>query len=159
MKITRNTPEQLIIANTPWLLGIMLAVFILAFVAAGLAMVSQGVWAGLLFALLGGGIGLGVFAGLVRRVQVILDRPTDTITLRTRSLFGYREVQHSLSSLDRAVLETSISSKGTSLYRPTLILASGMSAGPHPVIKVYTNTSGPERAVKAINTWLTTTPA
>jgi len=154
MKVTRNTPQQLIIANSPWLIGLLLTGFILIFVAVGLFLLSEGVWAGLVFAVFGGGIGFGAFAAFVRRVQLILDRPSDTITLRARSLFGYSEVQHKLSSLSRADLESTTSSKGTTLYRPTLILDQGMSAGAHPIIQAFTNTSGPGRVVDAINNWL-----
>jgi len=154
MKATRNTPEQLIIADTPWLIGVLMIGFILIFVAIGLLLMSDGVWAGLAFALVGGGLGFGAFAAFVRRVQVILDRPSDTITLRARSLLGFTEVTHSLSNLSRAVLETTTSSKGSTLYRPTLILDKGMSTGAHPVVNAYTNTTGPRRTVDAINTWL-----
>jgi len=86
MKVTRNTPQQLIIANSPWLIGLLLTGFILIFVAVGLFLLSEGVWAGLVFAVFGGGIGFGAFAAFVRRVQLILDRPSDTITLRARSV-------------------------------------------------------------------------
>lgn len=158
MKVTRNTPEQLIIADTPWLIGSFLIGFILIFVAIGLFLISESVWAGMLFALAGGGIGFGAFAAFVRRVQLILDRPSDTITLRARSLFGFSEIQHSLSNLSRAVLETTTSSKGSTLYRPTLILDSGMSTGTHPIVNAYTNTTGPRRTVTAINTWLESGP-
>ena len=158
MKVTRDTPQQLIIANSPWLIGIFLIGFILIFVAVGLLLLSEGIWAGLLFSLVGGGLGFGAFAAFVRRVQLILDRPSDTITIRVRSLFGFSEVQHSLSNLSRAVLETTTSSKGNTLYRPTLILDKGMSAGSHPVVHAYANTTGPRRMVDAINSWLSIGP-
>jgi len=156
MKVTRNTQDQLIIAHTPWLIGLLLIAFILIFVAAGLFTMSETLIGGLFFALMGGGIGFGAFAAFVRRIQLILDRPSDTITIRTRSLFGFTEIQHALSSLSHAVLESTTSSKGSTLYRPTLILDRGMSAGPHPLTKAYTNTAGPGLVVNAVNMWLET---
>jgi hypothetical protein len=159
MKVTRNTPDQLIIADTPWLIGIMLVVFVLTFVAVGVFLISEGTWAGLLFIIAGGGLGFGAFAVFVRRVQLIFDRPLQTITQRNRSLFGYSEVRHELPNLSHAILETSTTSKGGLLYRPTLVLDAGMSAGHMPIVDIYTNTSGPKRIVDAINTWLGTNPS
>ncbi len=158
MKVARNTPDQLIIAHTPWLIGFFLIIFILIFVAVGLFTMSETLIGGLFFALMGGGIGFAAFAAFVRRIQLVLDRPSDTITIRTRSLFGFKEVQHALSSLSHAVLESTTSSKGNTLYRPTLILDQGMSAGPHPLTNAYTNATGPGLVVDAINTWLKTNP-
>ncbi|MFT7593134.1 MAG: hypothetical protein ACI8R4_000446 [Paracoccaceae bacterium] len=154
MKVTRNTPDQLIVADTPWLIGLMMIFFIMVFVGAGMAMVLSGDMLGLLFIIVGGGLGIGAFAAFVRRVQVILDRPTDSITIRARTLFGYSEVRHKLSSLSRAVLQSTTSSKGNTLHRPALVLDQGMSAGDHPIVKTYANTGGAAHIVKAVNTWL-----
>lgn len=154
MKVTRNTPEQLIVADNPWIIGALLIAFILVFVAIGVGLILNGEWFGLLFAGIGGGLGFAAFAAFVRRVQVILDRPTDTILIRSRSLFGYKQVQHDLSNLSRAVLESTSSSDGGTLYRPALVLDKGMSTGTHPIVEAYTNTRGPRRLVDAINSWL-----
>ncbi len=160
MKITRNTPGQLILSNTPWLIGIMLVLFILCFVGAGLFMVTQGgegLWFGILFALFGGGLGFGAFCAFVRRVQVILDRPTNSILIRRQSVFGYHTVEHKLSNLSHAEVETttSTSDKGTSkMHRPVLVLDKGMSAGRHPIVEAYVSGHGSHRMVDAINDWL-----
>lgn len=160
MKITRSTPEQLILADTPWLIGIMLALFILVFTGAGLGMLSQcgdQFWPGLLFTLFGGGLGAAAFCAFVRRVQVILDRPGGSIVIRRQSVFGYSEVEHRLADLSHAELEATTSrSEGRTrtLYRPVLVLDSGMSAGRHPVVEAFTNTRGPQRLVDAVNAWL-----
>jgi len=154
MKITRNTPEQLIVGETPWFLGIGLIFFIICFVGPGLAITFTGEPAGLLFALLGGGLGIGAFAVFVRRIQVILDKGQGSITMRERSLFGYSEVRHDLSNLAGAVIETTTGSKGSTLYRPVLVLDKGMSKGRHPISEIYTNGRGPHRLVEAVNSWL-----
>ncbi len=154
MKITRNTPEQLIISYVPWLWGIMFILFTTTFLSVGLTMVMSGEMLGLVFALGGGGIGALAFVVFVRRVQVILHRPAGLLILRSRTVFGYSEVTHPLSDLDGAVLEETIGSKGGTLYRPTLVLGRGMSAGRHPILQAYTNSGGPKRAADAINTWL-----
>ncbi|PCH75254.1 MAG: hypothetical protein COC12_01470 [Rhodobacteraceae bacterium] len=159
MKVTRDTPDQLIIANSPWLIGLMLIIFILIFVGAGLLVMTEEFWIGLLFAGFGGGIGLGAFVAFVSRVQLILDRPTNSVTLRARSLFGFSEVRHALSDLTRAELDSTTESKGGTLYRPALVLTGGMSAGTHPILNAYTNGTSPQRMVAAINTWLEASPS
>lgn len=154
MKVTRDTPDQLILSHVPWLWGLMIATFTMTFVSVGLALLSGGEIMGLLFAVLGGGLGLAAFAAFVRRVQVILDRAQGHLVIRSRTVFGYTEVIHALSDLDGAVLEETIGSKGGTLYRPTLVLGRGMSAGRHPIVPSYTNTGGPRRMVQAVNAWL-----
>ncbi|MDA7964803.1 hypothetical protein [Ruegeria sp.] len=160
MKITRNSPDQLILSNTPWLMGIMLILFTLGFVGAGLFMVNEGreeVWAGILFALFGGGLGLGAFCVFVRRVQVILDRNSNSILIRRQSVFGYDTVEHELSDLSHAEVETATPPRNTTtskMHRPVLILETGMSAGRHPIVKAYVSGRGAHRLVDAVNDWL-----
>lgn len=160
MKVTRNTPDQLILADTPWFIGIMLIIFILAFVGPGLLLASEGgenLFFGLLFALIGGGLGFGAFAVFVRRVQVILDRSRNLVLIRRQSVFGYDTVEHELSNLSHAEIESTTSrSEGrtSTLYRPVLILGQGMSAGPHPIVEAYSSGSGSKRLVQAVNEWL-----
>ncbi len=160
MKVTRKTPDQLILSNTPWLIGIMLVVFILCFVGAGLFMATEGgegIFFGIFFALVGGGLGFGAFCVFVRRVQVILDRRTNSIVIRRQSIFGYYTVKHDLSNLSYAEVETTTSSrKGTSskMHRPVLILEKGMSAGRHPIVEAYVSGGGAQRMVDAVNVWL-----
>jgi len=160
MKVTRTTPDQLILSNTPWLIGLMLVVFILCFVGAGLFMATEGgegVLFGLFFALCGGGLGFGAFCVFVRRVQVILDRRTNSIVIRRQSVFGYDTVEHDLSNLSHAEVETTTSSrKGTSskMHRPVLIRDKGMSAGRHPIVEAYVSGGGAQRMVDAVNGWL-----
>ncbi|WP_299083583.1 hypothetical protein [uncultured Ruegeria sp.] len=159
MKVTRNTPDQLILSNTPWLIGIMLAIFILCFVGAGLFMAtegSEGVWFGIIFALFGGGLGFGAFCVFVRRVQVILDRKSNSILIRRQSLFGYDSVEHELSNLSHAEVETTTSTRDrttSKMHRPVLILEKGMSAGRHPIVEAYVSGRGAQRMVDAVNAW------
>lgn len=154
MDISRSTPEQLIIEDTPWLLGIGILAVILTLAPFGVSLLLQGAWFGLLYTVVVCGVGMAVFAAFVRRVQLILDRPANTITLRTRSLFGMTQVQHDLHDLSGAILETTTGGKGTILYRPSLILDSGMSAGTHPIIASHQNSAAPKHIVDTINTWL-----
>ena len=96
MKIVTDTPDLLIVEDRPVLLALGLIGFILAFVAAGLAMVLAGEWWGLLFAIFGGGMGFIAFWAFVRRVQVVFHRPEGYVELRRRNLFGGTRVRHAL---------------------------------------------------------------
>ncbi len=157
MKVARNTPDQLILSNTPWLIGIMLVIFILCFVGAGLFLVSEGSWFGLLFALFGGGMGFGAFCVFVRRVQVIFDRKSNSILIRRQSVFGYDTVEHVLSNLSHAEVETTTSSNdngSTNVHRAVLVLDKGMSAGRHPIVEAFVSGHGSHRLVDAVNSWL-----
>ena len=158
MKISRNTREQLIIDYTPWFWGLFMVFFTLTFAGAGLALLANGELIGLLFAGFGAGMGILAFGVFVRRVQVILDRPNGILVIRRRTVSGYSEVVHQLAELECAILEETAGSKGGRLYRPTLVLAGGMSAGRHPIVESYTNTGGPRRLAEAVNTWLPVDP-
>ena len=163
MKVTRNTPEYLILADTPWFLGIALILFTLVFVGPGLLIMSAGgenIWFGLLFAGIGGGLGVAAFCVFVRRVQVILDRPNNRIVIRKQSVFGYQAVEHELSHLSHAETERTTSSHARRegrlryLYRPVLVLDQGMSSGHHPITETYSSGGGAELLVTAVNDWL-----
>ncbi|KIC41689.1 hypothetical protein RA28_20035 [Ruegeria sp. ANG-S4] len=160
MKIKRNTPNQLILSSTPWFIGISLIFFTLAFVAAGMFLIMLGGWAilfGLIFGLGGGVMGVSAFNDFVERVQVILDRNKNSILIRRKSVFSYDVVEHRLTNLSHAEVETtySRSKKGPStLYRPVLILKEGMSAGRHPIVEAFSSGSGAHRLVDAVNDWL-----
>jgi len=158
MKIIRNTPQQLIVANKPWLIGIALILFILAFVGAGLLTAIEEPMFGIPFALFGGGIGAACFVAFVRRVQVIFDCSSNLITIRKQSLYAYSEDTHPLSQLNKAVLETTVSSmnngNASTMYRPSLDIGGTL----HPMVTSYTNTRGPARLVNAVNKWLQAAP-
>ena len=164
MRITRNTSDQLIIANTPWLIGIMLILFILVFIGAGLLVATAedgDLWFGILFGSLGGGIGIAAFCAFVRRVQIIFDRSTGKISIRRQSVFGYSSADHPLEQLSHVEIEQTTSfrdGRSSTLYRPTLILAAGSSAANIktriPIVAAYTNGAGPNRIATAVNSWL-----
>ena len=154
MKVTRNTPEQLIIDHFSIVLAIMMVVFFAMFVGVGAVMVQDGVFWGVLF--LGTGI---LFGGIMlyhtERVQVILDRSSGLLTIRRRNILRYRQVTHDLDALGHAILETSTSGEYTYLtHRAIIVLTSCMSSGEHPITEVYTSASGPKIVADAINDWL-----
>lgn len=157
MKVVSQSSEKLILANKPWLLGLGMILFVLIFVGIGLRMMmtTDEVFAGIMFALIGGGLGTIAFVAFVRRTQVILDAASDTITIRARSMLGFSERQHTLSDIDCAFLEAPKNSDSKGMYRPTLLMKPGITPPKVPILQVYTSGRGPKNATEAINDWLT----
>ena len=156
MRIKRNTADVFIAEEVPWLIAIMLVLFIFAFVAPGVAMAFDGVWQGLLFALAGGGMGFAALCVFVERLQVILDRRSGLITLRRRTVLKYDQQQVPLSAFVRAETDETTSRKDgrtRQLYRPTLVLADEGGEALYPVTQVYSSGGSADRLVKAINRW------
>lgn len=153
MKVTTDTPELLIIDDRPVLIGILMILFTLVFLGAGIAILLQGELMGLFFAAFGGGMGLLFFVVMVRRVQLVCHRPEGWVEIRRRSLFGAGKVRYPLTEVSRAVLESTFSD-GTPVHRVALEFDTGQSAGRHLLSETYVSGSSRGRAVEAINRWL-----
>ncbi|HHS93742.1 MAG TPA: hypothetical protein ENK63_00140, partial [Rhodobacterales bacterium] len=125
MRIKTDTPDLLIVEERPVLLGVLLVVFILVFVGGGLNLAFSGDPKGLLFALLGGGMGGAAFVALVRRVQVVFHRPGGYVEIRRRNVFGGARLRHDLAEIDRAVIEESNSSDGGTTRRVARVIETG----------------------------------
>lgn len=154
MKITRDTPDQLILASVPWLMSILLTAIILIFVAVGLSLVFDGDLMGLFFAIFGGGIGTACFVAFVRRVQVIFDRRQQTFTIRRKTVFGYKENTRALGDVDHALIEHTTNSDGQRLDRPTLVMRRGGGDLRVPIVTTYSNSNRSGDIVEAINRWM-----
>ncbi len=154
MKITTDTPDLLIVEDRPILLGLGLIVFIMIFVGVGIGLMLAGEGWGIVFALLGGGLGLLAFWAFVRRVQVVFHRPDDWVEFRRKNLFGGARVRHKLSDIGRAEIETSHGSEGGVTYRVVLVFDRGQSVGRHPVTLAYSSGSSHHLVEAKINDWL-----
>ncbi|KPP88405.1 MAG: Serpentine type 7TM GPCR chemoreceptor Srh [Rhodobacteraceae bacterium HLUCCO07] len=102
MKIKTDTADLLIIDETPWLLGAILIVFILIFVGVGLGLVLDGVWQGLIFLVVGGGMGAAAFYLFVRRVQLVFYRPEGWVEIRRANILRHSRVRHTIDEISRA---------------------------------------------------------
>jgi len=153
MKVTRRTPDQLIVENNPVWMAIGISACSLLFVAIGVSMITTELLIGLVFAGTGLLMGTVFILAFIRRTQLILDRPRNLVELRRKSMLRYLRMTWGLDELDRAILQTSNSGDSTT-YRVALRIDKGMDAGTHPVTLVYTSGTGGERAVDAINAWL-----
>ncbi|WP_170344790.1 hypothetical protein [Ruegeria atlantica] len=160
MKVARNTPQQLILSDTPWFFGILFALNTLIFAALGLLLTWAGgsaFWYGLSMIIFGGAMGLWSFHLLVRRVQVIFDRTKGTLVIRQKSIFGNEAIEHALSDLSHAEVETILNKPAwlfASRHRPVLLLDKGMSAGRHPIIQAFSTGTCAERITGTVNDWL-----
>lgn len=165
MKITANSPDLLIIEEIPWFIAIMLGLFTLLSAAVGLLVMPQTLVGGLVFLLVGGGMGLGAIGVFVERLQLILDAGAGRVTLRSRTILRHRETVFDLSDLIRATGESTLSGGDTStdpsrvrrlVYRPSLVLRDGSGVAPllHPITEVYDSSRSSADVVRAINHWL-----
>jgi hypothetical protein len=150
MTVLRNMPGQLILAHAPWVLGGGLIVCIVACAAAGLMLLFSGEVAGLITIAIGACVPLGIFAGAIKRDQVIFDAVSDTVTLQRRTLFRYGRQTHKLADVRRAeVEEFSDTQRATLTFHTT--------TPPYPLVEAYVSGNGPKQAVDTINNWLRAT--
>jgi hypothetical protein len=153
VKVTTDTPDLLIVEDRPLLLGIMLILFILIFVGIGLATIFSGEPWGMIFIVIGGGLGFAAFWAFVRRVQLVFHRPQGYVEFRRRNVFGGGKVRYELAEIDRAEVEQSQSSD-SSTYRVVLVIEKGQSTGRHPVTLAYSSGTGHHWIAQKINNWL-----
>lgn len=155
MKVSRNTPDQLVVDVAPWGIGVGLVLFILLFVGIGLLVLPVSLPGGLVFILAGGGLGLAAFAIFVRRVQLILDRPAGTVTLRRRSLFGRDAETHPLAALAGAeVGDHARRDRETETLARTQRVELVFGGARVPLTQDYSSGGARARVARAINDWL-----
>lgn len=153
MKVTRTTHDQLIVEDRPLLITVVLSTLFLGTLAGAISALSAGeIAVAFFFACFTAFVGLFIFV-FVRRVQLIFDRPQNTVTFRKRSLLRHRETVRALDELSHAITE------GFDTKRSVLVFATGMSEGHHPVTDYSTSGPRPKRITDTINAWLKDTAA
>ncbi|WP_306112924.1 hypothetical protein [Roseovarius sp. MMSF_3305] len=162
MKIKTNTPDLLIAGETPWFMAIMLLFFTLTFAAIGLLTLTQH-WAGLIFIIFGGGLGLGAMGVFVERLQVILDARAQTLTLRSRTIFRHSETVIPLGDVLRAETESGLSNNRDgsrprrTMSRLIFVIRDGSGTGATtilPLTSVMSSGKGAATVTRAVNGWL-----
>ena len=92
MKVIHQSDAMLMVEDRPWLIGILMILMALVFLAAGMALMSSGeVFGGLMMGLIGAGVPLLIAALMVRRIRLSLDRTSGRITRTCRSVLGLTE--------------------------------------------------------------------
>lgn len=155
MKISRNSPEQLILDHIPWQSAIFSGLGICAVAYLGISYFPDEIFIGSVILAVGLAIGLFQFGLIVQRVQVIFDRAGGSVKIRQRGLFSYTQVTHDLSDIVEAIVEEEEDNKGRTLARSSLVL-SGMSEGVHPMVEHFDRTyvRAHNDVVGVINRWL-----
>ena len=131
----------------------MLLAFTMGFIGAGLFTILQGQWLGILFVVIGGGMGLGAMAYVVERLQLILDAQTMTATIRSRTMVRYRQTLLPLADISHAIVETTRGNsvnRGKLMSRPSLVAQSDI----YPITSIYSSGNGAAIVVPVINSWL-----
>jgi hypothetical protein len=152
MKVTRDTPDHLILEDVPVALGIGLFLFLMAFILPGGLLMFFGEWViGLFFVVFGGGLGLLAIVVFVQRRQVILDRAAGTLTIRSASILHRDQQVHPLSEVSGA--EVRISPGGQSLFA-AIIIPDGEAKGVYPLGASSAKGPDPATVAQTINRWL-----
>ncbi len=152
MKVTRNTENQLIVEERPWIIGAILSAVTLIVVGIGANMILSGELLGLLVIATAAMPLLFMFI-FVRRVQVVFHRPEGWVEIRRQNMRTRSTVRHELSEISGASVQTSQSGDSPT-HRVVLNIPKGQSAGEHPLTIYYVSGRGSERAASAINGWL-----
>lgn len=138
MRISHQSPELLIIDVRPWLISILLSLFVLIFTGAGVAALFSGEMIGLAFVIGGLGVGGVLLFGFVQRVQVILDRRKGLVDMRRKTFRGLTRETFDLNKLERADVGKSRTSDGDT-YRVVLRFVPGHSPGELPITGYYSS--------------------
>lgn len=163
MKVTHSSQDKLIIDHVPWLLSIGLVFLILLFVGIGLTPIAfsnelASWFFGFMFIFVGGGLWLMALELFARRLQFVFDRTADLISIRRKSVFTDKVINHKLSRLEEARIQQSFAENGQPMQRPVLILlskkADKLVRRTVPLHHYYTSGSGPEAVCEAVNIWL-----
>ncbi|MDF0601771.1 hypothetical protein P1J78_13580 [Psychromarinibacter sp. C21-152] len=151
MKIAENTDTRFVLDRRPWILSAFLALLWLGVLWAGLdTILSLGEpTIGLIYIGLGTAFLAPFLYGFVRRSRLILDRPAGLVIRRHRTLFGVKQDEHPLDTLDRAVVERRRWDNSTT-YRLSLRLGERTV----PALGGWNSGGAGHDAAKAINRWL-----
>ncbi len=157
MKILRKTSDQLVLSYTSWLRGLLLVGILLLILARTLADLGSGSIGpfGFVQALV---LPVSVFSILfylfVRRVQLVLDRTSDTFTVRERTLFGYRSQKYRLSDFRCGEMQEMRGRKHRKLFRPVLHFVHSDGVTSFPLFVSYSKWSGQMHdAIDTLNDW------
>jgi hypothetical protein len=157
MKVIQKTVTHLVIEDRPWLIGILLIVMALGFLAGGMALWATGQYfGGLMLVLVGGGVPILVAGLMVQRVRLTFDRGTGQITRTCRSVLRLTQETFAFDRLEAVRVGASTDSDGTT-YRTELRLKAPIEIV--PFTRYYTSGPKPEQMADAVNEWLTTAGA
>ncbi|MCU0902245.1 MAG: hypothetical protein MUE83_00015 [Tabrizicola sp.] len=153
MRVIHRSDTLLVLEDRPWFIGIFMIAMALVFLAASMALISEGlVLGGVFMGLLGGGVPVLIGALMVRRVRLTFDRQAGRLIRTSRSVSGLQRGEYALDRLVEAKVGVSYDSDGNT-YRTELSLRDPPETV--PFTSYYTSGKKPDRMTEAINDWLT----
>lgn len=159
MKIVTDTPDLLILEDTPWGWGLVMIALSLSCLAGGLFIVfQQGEWGGWIL-ILQTPVWLALASFVIRRTQAVFNAAEAWVELRRRSVFGYRAIRHDLSEIARAEVDTVNATDNETrrrykTHRPILVIEGGQSQGKHPILALHREGDSAATTANLINRWL-----
>ncbi len=157
MKISKNTPDLMVIDDRPWFIGLFLIGFIAIFASIGATMLYSGLLGGVFMLLIAGAIFTG-FYFLVERTQLVLDASAGKLEIRKKSMRRMKRDKYALKELRHTTVDsrTSSSSSGNSTKTSRLVLVFNGENGETdtPLTAAYTSGGAAERISPVVNAWL-----
>jgi hypothetical protein len=151
VKVTRYTPTLFIAQHVPWVIAGALFFFIMAFVTPGILLAFDGVWQGLLFAAVGGGLGFAAMCVFVERLMLRLDAKDGTATVRRLTMLKRKTMSVPLSEVQKAEVQRSRDADtGRTLSRPVLLLNNGETL---PITEIYSSGQSADQLAEKVNDW------
>ena len=150
MKIVENSPDQLIMDQTPWILGTLVTIVSLGVIGTILVLLYHRQWLAAAFI---SGVSVLVvptaFMLLVERTQIIVN---DTgLTLRTSNLIRNKQVTIPLAELQQIDLQSFRKAGETvTTHRPV----ASHDGGPTALRRGYSSNDSAAYIADTINTWL-----
>lgn len=155
MRISRQTPDQMVITDSAVLHVAVLALCALACIGAVFGALTLGLTQAALWFGAGAVAFLGLAFAMRRSTTVVLDRAAGTVSLTETGFRGRGQVTHPFGALKGAMLQSIRISRGQSplrSHRPILRLE---GADALPIRRAYHRRIGnAERVIAGINRWL-----
>jgi len=157
VKVSQNTPQNLILTHIPWIYGlaaifVILMLFILGISSLIGGQILQG------FGLISAGVVcLIASAFLVQRVQIILNAVDNTLTIRRGSYARKSEIKSHLDDIVGAELDEASPdiTDDVATYRVVLNLKNDTGIREEPLTIDYkSGIRKPKRLISVINDWL-----
>lgn len=152
MKVIHRSDAQLVLEDRPWLLGLLMILMAVGFLAFALSLLSTGeVAGGLSLAVVGVGVPSVVGSMMVQRVRLTLDRSTGLVTRTRRSVLGLTQETYPLRRLAEARIDSTRGKDGGT-HRMELRLIDPSATVPFTTY--HAGGSKARRMAEAVNDWL-----
>lgn len=155
MKVTRNTPEQLIVEHRSWFVSLSLAAAGLLVVWFGLKLLQHDHREVIAWLIIASGVGLfGLMVLFTRRSQTLFLRDEGKVIVRKQGHRGLHQIEFLIDDIDIATLQQKGFNKGGPKSRIALVIPHGEDAGAYPLTGSYDTDYDYFETMCTINLWL-----